>query len=839
MFWTSMAVFSPGQRKVQFFALPCMVSRLYWKHRPKGTAIQLDDDGKEVLNLSSEWVKAALENVSSVNGTKEAMSAHLIRKNGTRKCPNASKTAVRAAKESMKGKTGADDGTDGDDESSDAEDTSTHRPPKRKKLSKVKAYTQKTLSFPKGIDIPFSDDQKAAIKEQFGRATQSANLPFRWIDDVEVIKLFLMFRSRAEDVLPDRKALSGPILDAQFRKVEDKIKKNISGQNVTMSVNVSTKFEPYLVELRRTNKDKKDAVSYCQVYENMIDTAESTYGCTVVAFCTDDDGGGGAGRVMLIKNRPWLFGVACSAHQVLSMIHLPLCAIVNIIYQCQLVLGDYFKENKTAAQTSEDASELIGWILNHSKVREIFDEVQIEKNPGKDPLTYTTANLMRWTTHFGAFDCLQVLKEPLRHAAFLRRDDIVVAQVGAERNTHKRLQMKETALANCNLLLDDNFWDGLQKVLDDIEPLCYAVNINQSDSVRPDQVLLSFAGLYIHFSRHSDTKLASAMKKRLEKRWKSYEQELLVFALVLNPFERLDRFGSNAQVGIWTMLESFKKVPSIYLYKRVNSRPQSPEIDPELQHTEFDRKLTKVSKAFAQYMSFSASSRASRTARSSSTKLSYDGDPIQYWESNLGVPAVSELAEFSILILSIVVNSASDERLFSNLRVKASIRADHFKHDLIEDRKKRHNHSDDRADRLLAVPRYHDLLEDISNPTTNDPEQNNPRYISSRDGCGVDEEEQLRERMRQEAGNGDDDNDIEDDLMDTGPETPARSRCWLPITLEKLFGGSVNKPLDDFIRPQRRVYSDEVRMMELLAAEYSDEPLDDGELSGSGDDFDG
>ncbi|THU81134.1 hypothetical protein K435DRAFT_485430, partial [Dendrothele bispora CBS 962.96] len=151
-----------------------------------------DEDGKERLNLDAEWFREACKTTPSVNGTKDAMIAHLI---GAKKCPNVSKEARRVARQEKGGNTlGKEetDGTEGDDESSDAEGVST-RPKKRKKLTKVKNYTQKTLNFRKGIAIPFSEEEKAAIKIQFGRATASANLPFLWVDDAEVIKLFLMF----------------------------------------------------------------------------------------------------------------------------------------------------------------------------------------------------------------------------------------------------------------------------------------------------------------------------------------------------------------------------------------------------------------------------------------------------------------------------------------------------------------------------------------------------------------------------------------------------------------------------------------------------------------------
>ena len=57
---------------------------------------------------------------------------------------------------------------------------------------------------------------------------------------------------------------------------------------------------------------------------------------------------------------------------------------------------------------------------------------------------------------------------------------------------------------------------------------------------------------------------------------------------------------------------------------------------------------------------------------------------------------------------------------------------------------------------------------------------------------------------------------------------------WLPCSLVTLFRGNVKQPLE---HPKRAQVSQEALLMELLAAEYDEEPPDDGELKGSGDDY--
>jgi hypothetical protein len=68
------------------------------------------------------------------------------------------------------------------------------------------------------------------------------------------------------------------------------------------------------------------------------------------------------------------------------------------------------------------------------------------------------------------------------------------------------------------------------------------------------------------------------------------------------------------------------------------------------------------------------------------------------------------------------------------------------------------------------------------------------------------------------------------------PPPPQRTGRWLPCPLSRLFGGKIPQPPS---RVPRAAFSREELLMQLLAAEHSEEEPDDGELSGSGDDYDG
>ncbi len=228
-----------------------------------------------------------------------------------------------------------------------------------------------------------------------------------------------------------------------------------------------------------------------------------------------------------------------------------------------MILGDYFKENEEASEYAEKATGLIGWFLNHQKVRAIIDDVQQTKN--SCILAFIVANLTQWTTHFLAFDRLLTLKSCLCHAAIIHREELIKAQVGAASARKERLKLTAAAEEQIDLIDDADFWKGLEGVVQDIEPICYGTNINQSDHTRLDQVTLTFAGIYRYFDKHKVRSVAAGMKKRIEKRWKALDQSIFVFALILNPYEGMTRFGKNAGANPFALNSAFMEVCIINL----------------------------------------------------------------------------------------------------------------------------------------------------------------------------------------------------------------------------------------------------------------------------------
>jgi hypothetical protein len=103
------------------------------------------------------------------------------------------------------------------------------------KLRLQSSLKQSQLKVFRGIQVPFTDEQETIVREQFLRATISANLPFRWFEDPEVMTLFLLFRSTAGDVIPSRLQLSGCLLDKADLAVRMRLMEALRGEYAVLA----------------------------------------------------------------------------------------------------------------------------------------------------------------------------------------------------------------------------------------------------------------------------------------------------------------------------------------------------------------------------------------------------------------------------------------------------------------------------------------------------------------------------------------------------------------------------------------------------------------------------
>ncbi|KAJ7190622.1 ribonuclease H-like domain-containing protein [Mycena pura] len=689
-----------------------------------------DMDNAEAFQARTQHTQDAITSMGEGTlGYAEGWVVHILGAVGAHQskpsCPNATAQARTLAQAADRRKTAAAHsdvgGTSGTAmssrkrRSSDAGDAS--------KNVKKPALRQTELVPVKGIDLPFADSHRAAIQAQCERVVVSSNLAEGFFQEPEVKTLFQMFRSRAPDVLPSRTLIGGRLLNEAAASVCKKVTKELEGQNIGIQSDAWSRFRRGItgvcgirpgkvttLKLINTTAANKDGESMAAFFVKVISDIETTYSCYVIYFVTDADGGSKKGRVILLTLRPDLFLPSCFAHQ------------------SQLCVVDYFKVFPFALDIAEEVIQIVNWINNHDKVRDIFDRAQesvsADENQGRViVLSYFTANLTRWTTHATSFLRVLRLKRALTQAAIINEVTIVKAQVGAAKSTEK-VRLEEEARSMIARIVDreNRFWPGVETVIADLEPICFGMNINQQDDVRPDQVLLAFVGMFLHFADHPEDEVKNGMVKRLEKRWKDADQTMFLLALLLNPFEGLSAFGPDAGFNPFILVDLLLTV-----YRRTQDRPGNPD-----GITTRSRKEVAIEDAFFRYLASTGMYKNFRDKMESWIERC-GKCPLQVWQHALssGDLGEQELRTLAILLLEIVCNTAGAERLFSNLKIRLSdrrartgleklekkakvgesIRREHIQKGLITaGTRKRQNHAD--ASSLLAVPRHSDLLED-------------------------------------------------------------------------------------------------------------------------------
>lgn len=117
-------------------------------------------------------------------------------------------------------------------------DSVTHPAQKKSKQAPLKTF--------RGVDMPFSKEETAAVEAQVLRAVVSANLSFRAMENPEMLKLFGMLRTAAPEIIPSRKVIGGRLLNEAASVVNAGMHKILRGREVGV-VYVSAAFQDNLI----------------------------------------------------------------------------------------------------------------------------------------------------------------------------------------------------------------------------------------------------------------------------------------------------------------------------------------------------------------------------------------------------------------------------------------------------------------------------------------------------------------------------------------------------------------------------------------------------------------
>ncbi|KAG9080203.1 hypothetical protein FRC06_006949 [Ceratobasidium sp. 370] len=293
-------------------------------------------------------------------------------------------------------------------------------------------------------------------------------------------------------------------------------------------------YQAHITHIQDVSADRKIAENLLQIVLEEIKYLEEELGVALVAWCSDASGESRAMRQHLFDLRPHLITLDCYSHQI------------------NLVVGDFFKHNKDAAHTADDASKVIKWFWNHSFVLGLLHKCQ-QDELGKI-LALILPVLTRWTAHYCSAAHLLDIAKPMV---------ICVVQHEAElldSSGTPKSEGQAAAQEVFDIVKDTKFWTSLLEMKVILQPLAIAANVTQAADTRLDHVLISFANLYHVFS-HADIpeKACSAILNSLETCWFKSGQAPFIAAVYTNQFYQHHLFSSDEPalhpLGLYTMLK--------------------------------------------------------------------------------------------------------------------------------------------------------------------------------------------------------------------------------------------------------------------------------------------
>eukprot|EP00644_Phytophthora_capsici_P015189 jgi/Phyca11/128309/e_gw1.75.29.1 len=190
---------------------------------------------------------------------------------------------------------------------------------------------------------------------------------------------------------------------------------------------------------------------------------------------------------------------------------------------------------------------------------------------------------------------------------------------------------------------DGNFWNGLVEAEQVIAPLSEASYRLQRDENTMADVVISFRDIYVGFERYSDLNTRRSLIKCVEDKWKQCEQPMFILTFLLNPLtveeaeELVEKSKIPAKIASSTQIAKF----AVYYYRRLIG-------------DDFGAIRGDIMKWI-------------KNELTSSHVSEFDYDIVEFWQSVQSKYPSSLLPKLAIRLLSVAVNTATTERLFSEL----------------------------------------------------------------------------------------------------------------------------------------------------------------------------
>ncbi|KAJ6452036.1 ribonuclease H-like domain-containing protein [Mycena vitilis] len=361
----------------------------------------------------------------------------------------------------------------------------------------------------------------------------------------EFVQFFRKYIPQA--TLPDRRVLSGPVLERETEKVVARARLETNGKLATYSEDgwtniakthvdtslISVETKPYLLKTHDMTGRPKTGEELYAIVMSDLKYALETYGVDVIAVCTDDGPDGKKMRRLIRERCPWIATFECWGHQ------------------SHLITGNYLGIKAPWMDAAKRAIEVIKFFNHHQTA---LDLLRAQEHTA---LGHYVALLLpvltRWLSQYCSIRRLLKLKKQIQ-VVVIAHEETLEFCLGRKQ---EQIAVARHAIGICN---DTQFWNNLERIAKHLEPLAIASNVLQAPYCRLDMVLLTLGNLYRTFRDlpSEDQLVTNALHASLERRWKNTDQELMILAVFfIAAFKRLLRHDADGDVEFMQAFNSY------------------------------------------------------------------------------------------------------------------------------------------------------------------------------------------------------------------------------------------------------------------------------------------
>ncbi|PCH37394.1 hypothetical protein WOLCODRAFT_84289, partial [Wolfiporia cocos MD-104 SS10] len=475
---------------------------------------------------------------------------------------------------------------------------------------------------------PYPDLIQAAFVSDLCQLLVACNIAWAAVDHPFWQHLFATWLPAV--ILPSHQVLAGRILEQEAQRVVVDMKARVKGRFATSQSDgwknivrtslvasmINVEYSPYLLNAVDISSQPKNAENLLEIVKAEIKYCVEVLKTKIVAWCMDSSGESVKMRRLLHNLFLWIVVVACWAHQL------------------NLVVSDYIKLKLPFMAVFDCTVEVIKWFNNHSQALRMLKE-ETKARLGK-AYALVMSVITRWTTHYLSCRRLLLLETPMRTLAVSANEVLVLCgeirlkRSGKQRKLYELCYLPISGM-NCTSIVQCH-----------LQPLAIAVNTTQANNARLDTILLTLGHLYHLFS---DPAYEAEQT----------DQDIFILAVVLNPYLRTKCFCQDNAAVTEALLSAMLE----WCYKRMLSMNADIYL-----FQSFTNYLHYLGKFSEDHMALEKHHQLTQNAET-------DVNLVTIWRQldMGGLNGRNGLVALAMHILSIVLNSAATERIFSAMGI--------------------------------------------------------------------------------------------------------------------------------------------------------------------------